>query len=73
MKYNELPKWAQKKVLDWAKQQYLDLDEEARENGECVPEYTEEELEELALTYCNDKDDYELYYDEDTEKWELEW
>lgn len=73
MKYNELPKWAKKKVLDWAKQQYLDLDEEARKNGECVPEYTEEELEAVALTYCNDKEDYQLYYDEDNEKWELEW
>ena len=28
MKYNELPKWAQKEVFNWAKQQYLDLDEE---------------------------------------------
>jgi isocitrate/isopropylmalate dehydrogenase len=51
----------------------FDLDEEARENGEDIPEYTDEELEALALTYCNDKDDYQLYYDEDTEKWELEW
>ena len=73
MKYNELPKWAQKEVFNWAKQQYLDLDEEARESGEDVPEYTDEELEAVALIYCNDKDNYELYYDEDTEKWELEW
>ena len=73
MKYNELPKWAQKEVFNWAKQQYLDLDEEARESGEDVSEYTDEELEAVALIYCNDKDNYELYYDEDTEKREWEW
>ena len=73
MKYNELPKWAQKEVLDWAKKEYLEAEKLTMMEGVKIIPYTQEELEQIALEYCNSKDDYVLYYDEDTEKWEFEW
>ena len=73
MKYNELPKWAQKKVLDWEKKEYLEEEKATTMHGVKVIPYTEQELEEIALEYCNSKDDYVLYYDEDVEEWILEW
>ena len=65
MKYSELPKWAQKQVKEWTKEQYLQIDEEARQAGEDVPYYTESELEVVAMEYLNDKDDFIIEYDEE--------
>ena len=67
MKYNELPKWAQKQVKQWVKDQYLKTDEEARQSGEDVPYYTDEELEAVAMEYLNDRDDFAIEYDEETD------
>jgi len=67
MKYNELPKWAQKQVKQWVKDQFLKNDEEARKSGEDVPFYTEEELEAVAMEYLNDRDDFAIEYDEETD------
>lgn len=55
MRFNELPKWAQKQVKQWVKEQYLQTDEEARQFGENVPHYTDEELELVATEYINDR------------------
>lgn len=67
MKYNELPKWAQKQVKQWVKEQYLQTDEEARKFGEDVLYYTDEELEAVAMEYLNDRDDFVIEYDEETD------
>ena len=67
MKYNELPKWAQKQVKRWVKEQFLQNDEEARKFGEDVPYYTDEELESVAMEYLNDRDDFSIEYDEETD------
>ena len=67
MRYNELPKWAQKQVKQWVKDQFLQNDEEARKYGEDVPYYTDEELEAVAMEYLNDRDDFEIEYDEETD------
>ena len=65
MKYNELPKWAQKQVKRWVKEQYLQNDKELRELGEDVPYYTEKELEAVVMEYLNDRDDFAIEYDEE--------
>lgn len=67
MKYNELPKWAQKQVKQWVKEQYFQTDEEARKFGKDVPYYTDEELEAVAMEYLNDRDDFVIEYDEETD------
>lgn len=67
MRYNELPKWAQKQVKQWVKEQYLQIDQEARQAGENVPYYTDEELECVAMEYINDRDDFAIEYDEETD------
>lgn len=67
MRYNELPKWAQKQVKRWVKEQYLKIDEEARQTGEDVPCYTDEELESVAMGYLNDRDGFAIEYDEETD------
>ena len=66
MKYNELPKWAQKQIIQWVKEHYLQNDDEARQAGENVPYYTDEELEAVAMEYINDQDDFAIEYDEET-------
>lgn len=76
MTYKELPKWAQKKAKERVKQQYLELDEEAREAGENVPYYTDKELETVAMAYLNDIDSFELVDyspDEDGTDIRVEW
>lgn len=67
MRYNELPKWAQKQVKQWVKDQFLQNDEEARKPGEDVPYYVDEELEAVAMEYLNDRDDFAIEYDEETD------
>lgn len=67
MKYSELPKWAQKQAKEWTKEQFLKIDEEARQAGEDVPYYTESELEAVAMEYLNDKHDFVIEYDENGE------
>lgn len=67
MKYNELPKWAQKELKEWVKKGYLENDEEAREAGEDVPYYTEEELEAVVMEHLNDIDSFAIEYDEETD------
>ena len=67
MRYNELPKWAQKQVKQWVKDQFLQTDEEARKSGEDVPYYTDEELEAVVMGYLNDRDDFAIEYDEETD------
>lgn len=71
MKYNELPKWAQKQVKRqvkrWVKEKYLEIDEEARESGEYVPYYTEKELESVVMEYLNGRDDFSIEYDGETD------
>lgn len=67
MRFNELPKWAQKQVKQWEKEQYLQVDEEARKSGEDVPYYTDEELEAVAMESLNDRDDFAIEYDEETD------
>lgn len=67
MKYNELPKWTQKQVKRWVKEKYLEIDEEARESGEYVPYYTEKELEAVVMEYLNDRDDFAIEHDEETD------
>ena len=57
MRYNELPKWAQKQVTQWIKEQYL----------KDVPYHTDEELEAVAMGYLNDRDDFAIEYDEETD------
>ena len=57
MRYNELPKWAQKQVKQWIKEQYL----------KDVPYHTDEELEAVAMGYLNDRDDFAIEYDEETD------
>ena len=57
MRYNELPKWAQKQVTQWIKEQYL----------KDVPYHTDEELEAVAMEYLNDRDDFAIEYDEETD------
>lgn len=57
MRYNELPKWAQKQVKQWVKEQYL----------KDVPYHTDEELEAIAMEYLNDRDDFAIEYDEETD------
>ena len=67
MRYNELPKWAQKQVTQWIKEQYLKIDEEVRQSSEDVPYRTDEELEAVAMEYLNDRDDFAIEYDEETD------
>lgn len=67
VKYNELPEWAQKEVERFVKDQYLQIDEEARKSGENVPHYTDEELETVSMEYLNDRDDFCIEYDEETD------
>lgn len=67
MRFNKLPKWAQKQVKQWVKEQYLQTDEEARQAGENVPYYTDEELESVAMEYINGRDDFAIEYDEETD------
>ena len=43
------------------------MDEEARKSGEDVPYYTDEELETVAMEYLNDRDDFAIEYDEETD------
>ena len=67
MRYNELPKWAQKQVKQCVKEQYLQNDEELRQAGEYVPYYADEELEAVVMEYINDRDDFAIEYDEETD------
>lgn len=66
MKYNELPNWAQKTVKQWAKNRFLLDVDEARQAGENVQYYTDEELEFVTMQYLNSKDDFDIEYDEET-------
>ena len=59
--------WAQEQIKQWVKEQYLKTDEEARQSGEDVPYYTDEELEGVAMEYLNDLDDFAIEYDEETD------
>lgn len=65
MRYNELPKWAQEKAKETYKKWALQNIKEAREAGENVSDYADEELEEYVMSSLNDKDDFEIEYDED--------
>lgn len=73
MKYNDLPKWAQNEVKQWVKDHYLEFDKEARQSGEEVPYYTDEELEVVAMAYVNDRDDFLIEYDEETDSDVVVW
>lgn len=66
MIYSELPKWAQRKVKQWAKKEFLRDADELRQSGENVPYYSDEELEHVTMVYLNSKDDFEIEYDEET-------
>lgn len=66
MKYNELPKWAQKTVKQRVKNWFLRDANDARQAGENVPDYTDEQLEFVTMQYLNGKDDFEIEYDEET-------
>lgn len=66
MKYNELPKWAQKTVKQRAKNWFLMDANDARQAGENVPYYTDEQLEFVTMQYLNGKDDFDIDYDEET-------
>ena len=55
--------WLSKKQ----KEKYLEIDEEARESGEYVPYYTEKELESVVMEYLNDRDDFSIEYDGETD------
>ena len=67
MRYNELPPRAQKQVTQWIKEQYLKIDEEVRRSSEDVSYHTDEELEAVAIEYLNDRDDFAIEYDEETD------
>ena len=66
MKYNELPKWAQKTVKQRVKNWFLMDANDARQAGENVPYYTDEQLEFVTMQYLNSKDDFDIEYDEET-------
>lgn len=66
MKYNELPKWAQKTVKQRVKNWFLMDANDARQAGENVQYYTDEQLEFVTMQYLNGKDDFDIEYDEET-------
>lgn len=73
MKYNELPKWAQRQAYKAIEKHLLQTDQEAREAGESVPYYTAEELNEVVMSHLQDIDWFEIECDEFGENPVLNW
>lgn len=65
MKYVELPNWAKAEAYETVERWYLEHLEEAREAGEDVKDYTEEELNDCVMIYLMDIDSFVIEYDED--------
>ena len=64
MEYNELPNWAKKEAKQTVKKWLLEDIEERRMYGDDVKDYTENQLEMLAMDILNDLNCFEIEYDD---------